>query len=148
MIPILWNRAKMGLSSWDYLAASTSGKAQKRFNRRGESGHFHISKMQTPEDSVEWHVQMKHTGNLSRRHHLCCQTGMGKRSLHLRDESGTDRGPRLKSTEGWYEYKTERIGQLDVKKTGRTLIKIYPKVSLDHFLMYFNKIELKPANKR
>ena len=46
----------------DYLSASTFGKAQKRFNRRGESGHFHISKMQTPEDSVTWHVQMSTPG--------------------------------------------------------------------------------------
>ena len=49
----------------------------------------------------------------------------------------------VKSTEGWYEYKTERIGQLDVKKAGRTVVKIYPKAPLDHYLMYFNKIELK-----
>ncbi len=52
----------------------------------------------------------------------------------------------VKSTEGWYEYKTERIGQLDVKKTGRTVVKIYPKDPLDHYMMYFNKIELKPAD--
>ena len=25
----------------------------------------------------------------------------------------------VKSTEGWYEYKTERIGQLDMKKAGQ-----------------------------
>jgi len=129
----------------DYLSASTSGKAQKRFNRRGESGHFHISKMQTSEDSVEWHVQM----NTSGTYHvdITYAARPGWENVHYILEMGQERiEGTVKSTEGWYEYKTERIGQLDVKKAGRTVVKIYPKDPLDHYLMYFNKIELKPAD--
>jgi len=126
----------------DYLSASTSGKAQKRFNRRGESGHFHISKMQTPEDSVEWHVQMNTPGT----YHvdITYAARPGWENVHYILEMSQERiEGTVKSTEGWYEYKTERIGQLDVKKAGRTMVKIYPKDPLDHYLMYFNKIELK-----
>jgi len=36
----------------DYLTASTQGKAVKRFNRKGEEGQFHISKMEGPEDVI------------------------------------------------------------------------------------------------
>ncbi|HEC61646.1 MAG TPA: alpha-L-fucosidase [bacterium] len=129
----------------DYLSASTSGKAQKRFNRRGESGHFHISKMQTPEDSVEWHVQMNTPGT----YHvdITYAARPGWENVHYILEMVQERiEGTVKSTEGWYEYKTERIGQLVVKKAGRTVVKIYPKDPLDHYLMYFNKIELKPAD--
>jgi alpha-L-fucosidase len=129
----------------DYLSASTSGNAQKRFNRRGESGHFHISKMQTPEDSVEWHVRMSTPGT----YHvdITYAARPGWENIHYILEMGQERiEGTVKSTEGWYEYKTERIGQLDVKKACRTVVKIYPKDPLDHYLMYFNKIELKPAD--
>jgi alpha-L-fucosidase len=130
----------------DYLSASTTGNAQKRFNRRGESGHFHISKMQKPEDSVEWHVQMNATG--SYHVDITYAARPGWENVRYILEMGQERiEGTIKSTEGWYEYKTERIGQLAVKKAGRTVVKIYPKDSLDHYLMYFNKIELKPAGR-
>jgi alpha-L-fucosidase len=130
----------------DYLSASTTGNARKRFNRRGESGHFHISKMQTPEDSVEWHVQMNATG--SYHVDITYAARPGWENVRYILEMGQERiEGTIKSTEGWYEYKTERIGQLAVKKAGRTVVKIYPKDSLDHYLMYFNKIELKPAGR-
>ena len=51
----------------------------------------------------------------------------------------------VRSTEGWYEYKTERIGQLEVNSAGRAVVKIYPGATLDHYLMYFNRIELLPV---
>jgi alpha-L-fucosidase len=125
----------------DYLSASTSGKAQKRFNRRGESGHFHISKMQTPEDSVEWHVLINTPGTYQVDITYAARPGW-ENVLYIL-EMGQERiEGTVKSTEGWYEYKTERIGQLHVKKAGRTVVKIYPKDPLDHYLMYFNKIEL------
>jgi len=52
----------------------------------------------------------------------------------------------VQSTEGWYEYKTERIGQLEFNSAGRAVVRIYPGTTLDHYLMYFNKIELLPAD--
>ncbi|MFC2167631.1 alpha-L-fucosidase [Acidobacteriota bacterium] len=142
--PLIVKQNEDGIVLLDYLSASTSGKAQKRFNRRGESGHFHISKMQTPEDSVEWHVMM----NIPGTYHIDITYAArpGWENVHYILEMDQERiEGTVRSTEGWYEYKTERIGQLDVKKAGRTMVKIYPKNPLDHYLMYFNKIELKPA---
>jgi hypothetical protein len=49
------------------------------------------------------------------------------------------------STEGWYEYKTERIGQLEVDNAGRAVVRLYPTAELDHYLMYLNKVELIPV---
>jgi len=129
----------------DYLSASTSGNAQKRFNRRGESGHFHISKMQTPEDSVEWHVQMNTPGTY--QVDITYAARPGWEDVHYILEMGQERiEGTVRSTEGWYEYKTERIGSLDVKEAGRTVVRIYPKDPLGHYLMYLNRMELKPAD--
>ena len=102
--------------------------------------------MQTPEDSVEWHVQMNTPGT----YHvdITYAARPGWENVHYILEMGQERiEGTVESTEGWYEYKTERIGQLDVKKAGRALVKIYPKDPLDHYLMYFNKIVLKPADR-
>jgi hypothetical protein len=101
--------------------------------------------MQTPKDSVEWHVQMNTPGT----YHvdITYAARPGWENVHYILEMDQERiEGTVKSTEGWYEYKTERIGQLNVKKAGRTVVKIYPKDSLDHYLMYFNKIKLKPAD--
>lgn len=130
----------------DYLSASTYGKAQKRFNRRGESGHFHISKMQTPEDSVEWHVRMNTPGTYYVDITYAARPGW--ENIHYIVEMGKERiKGTVRSTEGWYEYKTERIGKLELQQAGRAVVKIYPQDPLGHYLMYFQKITLKKAGK-
>jgi alpha-L-fucosidase len=128
----------------DYLSASTSGNAQKRFNRRGESGHFHISKMQAPEDSVQWHVQVSTPGTYHVDITYAARPGWEDARYIL--EMGQERieGTVL-STQGWYEYKTERIGQLEVDNAGRAVVRLYPTAELDHYLMYLNKVELIPV---
>ena len=128
----------------DYLSASTSGNAQKRFNRRGESGHFHISKMQTPEDFVEWHVQMNTPGTYHVDITYAARPGW-EDALYVVEMSRERIEGTVQSTEGWYEYKTERIGQLEITQAGRTVVKFYPKAQLDHYLMYFNRMELLPT---
>jgi len=128
----------------DYLSASTSGAAQKRFNRRGESGNFHISKMQTTDDFVEWHVQMNTPGTYQVDITYAARPGWENARFVV--EMGQERiEGSVQSTEGWYEYKTERIGQLEVTGAGRTVVRIYPSATLDHYLMYFNRIELLPS---
>ncbi len=128
----------------DYLSASTSGAAQKRFNRRGESGHFHISKMQTTDDFVEWHVQMNTPGTYHVDITYAARPGWEDARFVV--EMGQERiEGSVQSTEGWYEYKTERIGQLEVTRAGRAVVRIYPAATLDHYLMYFNRIELLPS---
>jgi alpha-L-fucosidase len=117
----------------DYLSASTSGNTQKRFNRRGESGHFHISvHMNVP---GIYYVDITYAAR------------PGWEDARYIVEMGRERiDGTIESTEGWYEYKTERIGQLEVNRAGRVVVRIYPRTILDHYLMYFNRMELLPAD--
>ena len=50
----------------------------------------------------------------------------------------------VKSSTGWYEYKTENPGVLNIRKKGVTSIRLYPEKDLGHYLMYFNSMELVP----
>lgn len=143
--PYIVEQAEDGRILLDYLSASTSGNAQKRFNRRGESGHFHISKMQTPGDFVEWHVQVDAPGTYQADITYAARPGWENARYILEMGSEQIKGT-VRSTEGWYEYKTETIGQLDVNSAGRAIIRLYPEAPLDHYLMYFNKIELLPTD--
>jgi hypothetical protein len=143
--PYVVEQAEDGSFLLDYLSASTSGNAQKRFNRRGESGHFHISKMQTPEDFVEWHVQVNTPGTYHVDITYAARPGWEDARFVV--EMGQERvEAAVESTEGWYEYKTERIGRLQVNGAGRAVVRIYPGATLDHYLMYFNRIELLPVD--
>lgn len=142
--PSIVEQGEDGSVLLDYLSASTSGKARKRFNRQGEDGHFHISRMQSPEDSVEWHVQMITPGTYHVDITYAARPGWENEHYILAMGGERIEGT-VKSMEGWYKYKTERIGRIDVKKAGRTVVTIHPKDSLGHYLMYFKRIELKPV---
>jgi len=142
--PYIVEQAEDGSVLLDYLSASTSGKARKRFNRRGESGHFHISKMQTPEDIIEWNIRMKTPGTYYVDITYAARPGWENARFIIATGHERIEGT-VQSTQGWYEYKTERIGRLVVKQSGPVLVKLYPREKLDHYLMYFNKIELIPA---
>jgi hypothetical protein len=52
----------------------------------------------------------------------------------------------VKSTNGWYEYKTEKIGQMRISKKGETLFQLYPEHQFDHYLMYFRSLQLIQLN--
>jgi alpha-L-fucosidase len=120
----------------DYLSASTHGKAVKRFNRKGESGHFHISKMQSPADYVEWYVKVSNPGVYYVD--LTYAAIQGWENADFLIDSGEEQiTETVKSSSGWYEYKTERVGKFNITKTGNFKFKIYPKDILDHYLMYF-----------
>ncbi len=125
----------------DFLTASTRGKAVKRFNRRGEEGEFHISKMEGPEDVIEWHVNMADPGvyDVSITYAAIPGWENGRYIVSAGREKiiGT-----VKSSPGWYEYKTENIGQIRVSKKGETLIRLYPDIQLNRYLMYFRSLEL------
>jgi alpha-L-fucosidase len=125
----------------DFLTASTRGKAVKRFNRRGEEGEFHISKMEGPEDVIEWHVNMADPGvyDVSITYAAIPGWENGRYIVSAGREKiiGT-----VKSSPGWYEYKTENIGQIRVSEKGETLIRLYPDIQLNHYLMYFRSLEL------
>jgi len=127
----------------DYLTASTSGKAVKRFNRKGESGQFHISKMEEPEDIIEWHVNITNPGTYEVS--ISYAAIPGWENCPYKVSAGEEQITGIvRSTNGWYEYKTEKIGQMRISEKGETLIRFYPEHQLDHYLMYFRSLQLLP----
>jgi hypothetical protein len=127
----------------DYLTASTRGRAVKRFNRKGEEGEFHISKMEGPEDAIEWHVKMADPGAYDVSITYAARPGWEDGRYTVSAGKGRITGP-VRSSPGWYEYKTEKIGRIEVAKKGRLLVRLHPEHRLDHYLMYFKSLELTP----
>ncbi len=130
----------------DFLTASTRGKAVKRFNRKGEEGQFHISKMEGPDDVIEWHVNMASPGMYDVSITYAAIPGWENCSYRVSAGKEQITGS-VKSSPGWYEYKTEKIGQLRVSKNGATVVRLYPAQQLDHYLMYFRSLELLPVGR-
>jgi hypothetical protein len=52
----------------------------------------------------------------------------------------------VRSTDGWYEYKTEKIGQMRISRKGETVFRLYPEHRLGHYLMYFRSLQLLRVN--
>jgi alpha-L-fucosidase len=125
----------------DYLTASTSGKAEKRFNRKGESEQFHISKMEGPEDIIKWHVNISTPGIYEVYITYAAIPGWENCSYKVSARKEHVTGI-VRSTKGWYEYKTEKLGQMRLSEKGETLIRLYPEHQLDHYLMYFRSLQL------
>ncbi len=125
----------------DYIAASTTGRAVKRFNRKGEEGRFHISKMKGPEDFIEWHVDFVRAGKYELMITYAAIPGWEDGIYTISSDEAKVSG-KVIPTEGWYEYKTEKAGIIDIKKTGLTTVRLYPEKELGHYLMYFSDIEM------
>jgi alpha-L-fucosidase len=128
----------------DYIPAETYGKAVKRFNRKGEEGQFHISKMEGPEDIVEWQVDIRNPGvyELFITYAALPEWEGGGYIV----ESGGERiQGTVRSTEGWYRYRRERIGRFSPSGSGVRPLRIHPIDRLGHSLMYLKSIELVPA---
>jgi alpha-L-fucosidase len=129
----------------DYLTASTHGQAVKRFSRKGEEGQFHISKMEGPEDVIEWHVNMVHPGMYDVS--ITYAAIPGWENCSYRVSAGKEQiTGMVRSSQGSYEYKTEKIGRMRVSKKGEILFRLYPEHQLDHYLMYFRSLELVPID--
>jgi alpha-L-fucosidase len=125
----------------DYLSAETHGNAAKRFNRKGEEGHFHIAKMFSPDDYVEWHVDISTPGLYDVHLNYAAITGWEDAVFIISSGKEEIKG-KVKSTPDYYDYKTERVGHFDLIKPGRYNIRIYPENKLDHYLMYLRSISL------
>jgi alpha-L-fucosidase len=130
----------------DFLTASTHGKAVKRFNRRGEEGEFHISKMVGPEDIIEWHVNITDPGMYEVAITYAAIPGWENCQYKVSNGKDAITGT-VKSSPGWYEYKTEKIGQIRISKKGETLVQLYPEDHLTHYLMYFRSLDFIPVSR-
>lgn len=129
----------------DFLTASTRGKTVKRFNRRGEEGQFHISKMEGPDDVIEWHADMANPGMYDVFITYAAIPGWENCSYQVTAGKEFITGV-VKSSPGWYEYKTEKIGQIRVSRKGDTIFRLFPDHQLTHYLMYFRSLRLVLVN--
>ena len=128
----------------DFLSAATFGKAVKRFNRKGEEEQFHISKMQGPDDGMVWHVRIATPGWYDVLITYAAIPGW-EDGLYIVNADGKKIKGAVKTTPGWYEYKTENIGRFDLSRREDAVFRLYPERPLDHYLMYFKSLELVPA---
>ena len=143
--PFIIQQEKNDTVSLGYISASTFGKAVKRFNRKGESGHFHISKMQGPEDIIQWHVQFNLPGIYDVVLDYAATEGWEDGSYILETDHQRISGS-VESTPGWYDYRRRVIGRLTVPDTSVMTFSLYPEEKLDHYLMHFRSVELVPVS--
>ncbi|MBL7846218.1 MAG: alpha-L-fucosidase [Cyclobacteriaceae bacterium] len=130
----------------NYNTASTHGRAAKRANRKGEEQQFHISRMQGPEDWIEWKADFQTAGTYKVMLTYAAIPGWEDGTYIISNGTETIRG-KVIPTNGWYEYKTEEVGQLEIKQPGIVTIRLYPEKELGHYLMYFSMVELVPGGK-
>jgi hypothetical protein len=124
----------------DYLAAVTSGRAVKRFNRAGK---FHISKWTGPQDSVTWHLLVSQTGRYKVTIRYAAQSAWANRKYVVTLGSQALTGVVAATGEG-YRYKTFDLGYLEISKAGPYTVSIRPAANADRYLMYFQSLQLEP----
>jgi len=102
--------------------------------------------MEGPEDVIQWHVNMVDPGMYDVSITYAAMPGWenGRYKVSAGKEQITGL---VRSSPGWYEYKTEKIGRMRVSKKGETLFRLYPAHQLDHYLMYFRSLELVPIDR-
>jgi hypothetical protein len=102
--------------------------------------------MEGPEDVIEWHVNIVQAGDYDVSITYAAIPGWEnsryKVSAGKQQITGT-----VRSSPGWYEYKTENIGRLRVSKKGEILFRLYPEQKLDHYLMYFRSLQFVPVDR-
>ncbi len=125
----------------DYNTASTNGRAQKRANRKGEEQQFHISRMEGPEDWIEWKADFQTPGTYKIIITYTAIPGWEDGAYVISNGSKKIRGPVI-PTNGWYEYKSEEAGVLEIKEAGVATIRLFPEKELKHYMMYFSHLEL------
>ncbi|MCP4311887.1 MAG: alpha-L-fucosidase [Bacteroidetes bacterium] len=142
--PFIILQEKNQAVSLGFLSASTSGRAVKRFNRKGESEQFHISKMQGPEDIIEWHVRFNSPGVYDVLIDYAATEGWEDGSFIFESDHESI-SARVKTSQAWYDYKSRNIGRITIPEVGVTTFRISPENRLDHYLMHFRSVELVPV---
>jgi alpha-L-fucosidase len=125
----------------DYAEAVTAGKAVKRFNRDGK---FHISKWTGPKDSATWRLLISQTGDYQVTIRYAAQAAWANRKyvVSVGNQSIT---AAVEATGDGYQYKTFDVGHVKIPKTGEYTVRVRPAADSDHYLMYFQALELEPV---
>lgn len=125
----------------DYLSATTSGDAAKRFNRKGS---YHIAGMQDTEDKISWNLLIRKPGRYQAR--LTYATSPEWTSSQFIIRTGNrEITAQTEITEGWFDYHTMDAGILIFPESGETGVEIYPATETAHPLMFFKSLELIPV---
>ncbi|MBS3771878.1 MAG: alpha-L-fucosidase [Bacteroidales bacterium] len=122
--------------------AITKGSAIKRYNRKGK---YHISKWKKPEDLIQWHVDVEVPGSYNIFINYSARPEW-EGQPYIVNAGENELESQVIGSEGWYEYNTFKMGQIEFNEKGKHLVKIYPKEASDEHLMYFKSMELRPIN--
>ncbi|MBN1584079.1 MAG: alpha-L-fucosidase [Anaerolineae bacterium] len=141
--PPVVRQAEDGTITLDYVHAVTSGKAIKRFNRRGR---FHISKWTGPEDAVTWHVDVPRPGTFKVTMNYAAQEDWAGREYELQVGDQRLVGT-VECTGDWYTYQDDAIGTITLAAPARYTLQINPTSDSTQDLMYFKAIQLVPADR-
>ena len=130
-----------GKMELDYMTAITRGNAMTRFNRKGG---FHISKMKTPEDNVDWLIRINKPGKFRVDiTYAANKDWEGKTFEIFLGKYKFEK--KIIHTGDWYEYKEFPVGYAEVQKTGDYTFTLKPEKSSDTYLMYLKSITLVPV---
>lgn len=141
--PVIVEQKKDGSVDLGYVEAITGGKTVKRFNRKGE---FHISKWTDPEDTIIWNFTIKKPGYFDIMITYAANKEWQGREYVV--SVGLEKlTARVDSTGDWYDYKTFKIGSLNISKAGKHTIVIRPDSTSKDYLMYFKSMQLVPVKK-
>ncbi len=125
----------------DTMAAATSGKAAKRFNREGK---FHIARWTAPEDSATWTLLISQAGTYSVRIRYAARPESAGARYVLNVGPQSLEGA-VEQTGPWYQYRTFDLGMAKIEKAGRYLVTMHPAESAGHNLMYLQSVVLQPV---
>ena len=123
----------------DYLTATTSGNAKKRFNR---DGGFHIAKWTTPDDSATWILSVSVAG----KYNLKIRYAASKEANYLITVGSHQLRASVKPTGDSYQYQTFDAGSISFPKAGQYRLVLKPAENLNHYLMYFDSLTLEPQS--
>jgi alpha-L-fucosidase len=125
----------------DYLAAITSGKAVKRFNRQGK---FHIAKWTGPSDTIQWHLLVSQSGDYHVRIRYAADKA-SKGDPYLVSIAGQKISGTVVETGQAYHYQLFDLGVLKISKAGPYVLELKPMSERGHNLMFFQSLELVPV---
>ena len=130
-----------GKMVFNYLAANTTGKTLTRFNRKGG---FHISKWTTPEDAVEWTVNITKPGKFRMDIKYAANKEWEGKTYEI-NFAGSHIEKSVLHTGSWYDYSVFPIGYIEISSGGEYKLSMRPMENSSPDLMYLNSITLTPV---
>jgi alpha-L-fucosidase len=123
-----------------YKTGVTSGKATKRYNRKGK---FFISKWSSPEDEISWNLQLDKPAEFSLGIvYSAPAEGTGREiTIEAAKHSITHV---IQPTGKAFDYMEFDAGKLEFSDPGNYLVKIRPSQTSEGDLLYFHSLKLIP----